>query len=256
MAAEIGSVISLTCVAMTNSGAAAGKAYLCGSRPSNPGVAGKLDSCTVSSLGATPLEPREGALMVCCGSSGSLRAAPSSRTGKRDSEAGDELCTTIEGVDCVSGFLICARSEFLRERERPSSPGGGDLRRGETGQWWAVSPELVLGAGLVDEERGVRAASIDDVAAGVSSGMLVDEWARCTLSAGRLLSVVELDRLEVRLGLASALLLRERKPGLTFGPAGAAAEAAAALRGGGGRAGEASREDSGDEGETDGLSER
>ena len=67
MAAEIGSVVSLTCVAMTNSGAVAGKAYLCGSRPSNPGVAGKLDSCTVASLGATPPELREGALVGCCG---------------------------------------------------------------------------------------------------------------------------------------------------------------------------------------------
>lgn len=62
MGTEIGSVVSLTCVAMTNSGAVAGKAYLCGSRPSNPGVAGKLDSCTVASLGATPPELREVAL--------------------------------------------------------------------------------------------------------------------------------------------------------------------------------------------------
>jgi hypothetical protein len=43
--------------------------------------------------------------MLCWGSSGSL-AAPSSLAGKRESEAGEELWTTMAGVDCASGFLI------------------------------------------------------------------------------------------------------------------------------------------------------
>jgi len=83
-------------------------------------------------LGATPPEPRDGAFIDCGGSSGSLAGA--SGLGKPESEAGEELWTTMAGVDCVSGFLICDRSEFVRERGRPSSPGGGDLRRGEMGQ--------------------------------------------------------------------------------------------------------------------------
>jgi len=60
----------------------------CESRPSKPGVAGRLDSWTVSSLGAAPLAPRDGALAVMTGSSASL-AAVSSLAGKRTSEAGD-----------------------------------------------------------------------------------------------------------------------------------------------------------------------
>jgi hypothetical protein len=84
-----------------------GNPYLSASIPSKPGVAGKLDSCTVSSLGAAPLAPRDGALMLIGGSSGSLATDSSlSRTGMREAGAGDELWTTIAGVDCASGFLI------------------------------------------------------------------------------------------------------------------------------------------------------
>tara|TARA_R110002003_G_scaffold6_6_gene296 strand:+ start:2745 stop:3017 length:273 start_codon:yes stop_codon:yes gene_type:complete len=90
---------------MTKSGAVAGNAYLSVSSPSKPGVAGKLDSWTVSSLGATPLAPRDGPFMLSAGSSGSL-VTDSSRTGMREPGAGDELWTTIAGVDCASGFLI------------------------------------------------------------------------------------------------------------------------------------------------------
>jgi hypothetical protein len=43
--------------------------------------------------------------MLSAGSSGSL-ATDSSRTGMREPGAGDELWTTIAGVDCASGFLI------------------------------------------------------------------------------------------------------------------------------------------------------
>lgn len=124
----------------------------------------------------------------------------------------------------------------MRERERPSSPGGGDLRRGERGQWGVVSPELDFDDGL--EGRGARTVSVDDV--GVSSGMLVDDRARCTVGETWPGAVVELDKLlEPRLGLASALLLRERKPGLTLAPDGVELRWC-------GRAGEASRDDSGD----------
>lgn len=113
-----------------------GTPYLSVSRPSKPGVAGKLDSCTVSNLGATPLAPRDGPLMLITTSSGSL-PADSSLTGMRETGAGDELWTTMAGVDWPSDFLIWLRREFAREREpdRPSEPGGGgDLRRGEMGQ--------------------------------------------------------------------------------------------------------------------------
>jgi hypothetical protein len=198
-------------------------------------VAGKLDSWTVASLGATPLEPREGPFMLCAGSSGSL-AGPSS-LGKRESGAGEELWTTIEGVDWASGFLICERREFARERERPSSPGGGDRSRGEMGQWGVVSPKLGLDVGFGG--RGALTVSVDDV--GVSSGMLVDDRARCAEAAG--------GPLAPRLGLTSVLLLRERKADLALVPVDAA------LRCWGGRAGEASREDSG-EGEPDTLKPR
>jgi hypothetical protein len=130
--------------------------------PSKPGVAGKLDSCTVSSLGAAPLVPRDGALMLIPGSSASP-AADSSLTGMREAGDGDELCTTIAGVDCASGFLIWLRRELAREREpeRPSDPGGGgDLSRGEMGQWGVLSPELEPAAGLTG--RGALMVSADD----------------------------------------------------------------------------------------------
>jgi hypothetical protein len=67
------------------------------------------------------------------GSSGSL-ATLSSLTGMRDGGPGDELCTTIAGVEADSGFLSWVRNEFLRERERVSVAGGGDFNRGEMGQ--------------------------------------------------------------------------------------------------------------------------
>lgn len=241
---------AVLCVAMTKSGAVAGKAYLCGSRPSNPGVAGRLDSWTVSSLGAAPLTPREGALVVMTSSSGSLAGA-SSRTGKRACDAGEELWTTMAGVDWASGFLIWERSELARERERPSSLGGGDRRRGEMGQWGVESPaaeaEVDLGG------RGGRTVSVEDV--GVSSGMLVADRARWIEAAEGVLALEAAGlgtRLGTRLGLTSALVLRERKPDLAAFAGGAAGRW-------GGRAGEASREESGDvadEGEPDTLSER
>ena len=81
--------------------------------------------------------------------------------------------------------------------------------------------------------------SVDEV--GVSSGMLVDDRARGTVA------VVEFARLEMRLGLTSALLLRERKPGLAW--------FAGTLRCCG-RAGDASRDDSGDDGEPERWRER
>jgi hypothetical protein len=89
--------LAASCAAMTKSGAIAGNAYLSASRPSKPGVAGKLDSCTVSSLGATPLAPRDGTFVLITGSSGS--PAGSSLTGMRECGTGEELCTTMAGVD-------------------------------------------------------------------------------------------------------------------------------------------------------------
>lgn len=175
-------------------------------------------------------------------------AGPSSLTESRDTEAGEELCTTIAGVDCASGFLIWARSELVRERERPSSPGGGERSRGEMGQWGMESPELGPDTGFTG--RGAFTVSVDDV--GVSSGMLVDERARWREVAEGILDTVPVGP---RLGLTSALLLRERKPGLAFVPV---ALATAAVRWGGG-AGEASREDRGElaeDGEPDPFNER
>jgi len=71
--------------------------------------------------------------------------------------------------------------------------------------------------------------------------MLFDDRARGTVE------VVELARLDVRLGLTSVLLLRERKPGLAW--------FVGALRCCG-RAGDASRDDSGDDGEPERWRER
>jgi hypothetical protein len=100
--------------------------------------------------------------MLIAGSSASL-AAESSLTGIREAGCGDELCTTIAGVDCTSGFLIWLRSELAREREpeRPSEPGGGgERRRGEMGQWGVLSPELVAEEGFTG--RGALMVSTDD----------------------------------------------------------------------------------------------
>lgn len=78
----------------------------------------------------------------------------------RDTEAGDELWTTIAGVDCASGFLIWLRIEFARERELERPSGGGDRRRGEMGQRGVLSPELgpefdFVGWGALIESLGV-----------------------------------------------------------------------------------------------------
>jgi hypothetical protein len=79
----------------------------------------------------------------------------------------------MAGVDWASGFLI-RRSELAREREpeRPSD-GGGDLRRGEMGQWG------VLSTGAVPAVLAVRdglTGSAEEVVEGW--GMLVDDRAR------------------------------------------------------------------------------
>jgi hypothetical protein len=231
---------------MTKSGALRGKPYLCGSRPSKPGVAGRLDSCTVSSLGATPLAPREGALMlITIGRSSSPGVTTSSLTGTRDVGAGegDECWTTIEGVDATSGFLAWVRSELRREREwERTSDGGGDLTRGEAGQWGVLSPESTA-----EGDFKGRGALIESLAAvGGSCGMLADERARWMAAAERPGELA----LGPRLGLTSVLLLLERSAACdcdcdcdcdcerTLGPGGAAV-----LRGKL-RAGEASREGS------------
>ena len=88
--------------------------------------------------------------------------------------------------------------------------------------------------------RAARTVSVDEV--GVSSGMLVEDRARCTVGEAwpGAAAVVELDRLEPRLGLASALLLRVLKEGLAVVPA----PDGVALRLCG--RGEASRDDSGE----------
>jgi hypothetical protein len=107
--------------------------YLCTSRASKPGVAGKLASCTVSSLGAAPLAPLDVAFMLSGCSSGSLFTT-SSFTGTRDEDAGDELWTTMEGGSAFLLVLLWLRKELRRERERASEAGGGDFKRGDTGQ--------------------------------------------------------------------------------------------------------------------------
>jgi len=184
-----------------------GTPYLSPSRPSKPGVGGRLDSCTVSNFGAAPLAPRDGPLRLMTGSSGSLATASSraSLTGMRETDAGDELWTTMAGLDWASCFLSWVRRELAREREpeRPSAPvGGGDLRRGEMGQWGVLSPEL----GPDDGFRG-RGALMESAG---SAGMLVEDCDRCMAAA-------EGERLEVaglaaRWGLTSMLFLRERRP--------------------------------------------
>lgn len=74
------------------------------------------------------------------------------------------------------------------------------------GQWGVLSPELEPDAPLVG--LGALMASVDDD--GWSWGMLVDDSARWMAAAeGELL---ELARLGPRLGLASALFLREGMP--------------------------------------------
>jgi hypothetical protein len=111
--------------------------------------------------------------MLMAGSSGSL-AADSSLTGMREAGTGDELWTVMAGVDWVSCFLSWLRRELAREREpeRPSAPdGGGDLRRGEMGQWGVVSPELGPDVDLVG--RGALTESVD--VEGGRAGMLVDD---------------------------------------------------------------------------------
>lgn len=54
--------------------------------------------------------------------------------GIRDTGAGEELWTTMDGVEEASTFFACVRREFRRDRERASGFGGGDFKRGEMGQ--------------------------------------------------------------------------------------------------------------------------
>lgn len=79
----------------------------------------------------------------------------------REAEAGDgdECCTTIDGVDAASGLLACVRRELRRERERASG-GGGDFRRGETGQWGVLSPETMADGDF--KGRGGLTVSADE----------------------------------------------------------------------------------------------
>lgn len=102
------------------------------------------------------------------------------------------------------------------------------------GQWGVESPELEPEDVFCG--RGGRTVSVEDV--GVSSGMLVEERARWREAAEGVLAL-DPARLGARLGLMSVLLLRERKPDLLVVPAGPVVRW-------GGRAGEASREESGE----------
>jgi hypothetical protein len=128
-----------------------GKAYLPTASVSKAGVVGKLASWTVSNFGATPDEPRELVFMVMGWSSESTLVS-SSWTGIRELGTGDELWTTIDGVDADSGLFACERMELRREREWFSEVGGGDFNRGDTGQWGVESPELEVEAGFKDRE--------------------------------------------------------------------------------------------------------
>ena len=71
--------------------------------------------------------------MLSVDSSGSLATA-SSLMGIRDTGAGEELWTTMEGVEEASTFFAWVRRELRRDRERASGFGGGDFKRGEMGQ--------------------------------------------------------------------------------------------------------------------------
>lgn len=220
--------------------------HLCTSSPSKPGVVGRLDSWTVSSLGAAPLVPLVDAFMLSTGSSGS-EFTTSSFTGMREVDAGEELWTTMAGVDVASGFLCWARSEFPRERERVSEGGGGDFKRGEMGQWGVVSPEFVPDAGF----KGLGTLEGSCVDAGGNCGMFADDRARW-MAAAEGTVVLGPARLGPLFGLTSVLLLRERRPGLETGAVDAGVRC-------GGRAGEVSREESGEfavDGEPDTFSER
>jgi hypothetical protein len=173
-------------------------------------------------------------------------------TGIREAEAGEgeECWTTIEGVDATSGFLACVRNELRREREcERASGGGGDLMRGETGQWGVLSPEIMADGDF----RGRGALTESEAKVGGSWGMLVDERARCMAAAERPGELV----LGPRLGLTSVLLLRERRADCdcerALGPGGAVVVRCRL------RAGEASRElmaELAGDGEPDTLSER
>jgi hypothetical protein len=199
-------------------------------------------------LGATPLTLRTEGFIVGGCSSVSLFAL-SSLTGIRDGGIGDELCTTMDGVEKVSCFFCCCgvRSVFVVERERASFAGGGDLKRGEMGQWGVVSPELGFEGVLVDD-LGTRCEESCG-AAGGSEGMLVDDRARW-MEAAEGMVVPDPARLGPRLGLPSVLLLRDSRPDLGRTPDEPVLLLVLLLwllvwriRG---RAGECSRDDSGD----------
>lgn len=184
--------------------------------------------------------------MLMGGSSGSL-FGPSSLTGMRDAGAGDELWTTMAGVDEDSCFLGWVRSEFRRDRERVSEVGGGDFNRGEMGQWGVVSPELDPDDAF--RGRGTLEGSWDD--AGGSWGMLAEDSARW-MAAAEGTVVLGPARLGPLFGETSVLLLRERRPDLGRVPEEPAWRCD-------GRAGEVSREDCGElafDGEPDTFRER
>lgn len=125
--------------------------------------------------------------------------------------------------------------------------GGGDLRRGDTGQWGVVSPEFVPDAGFCG--RGTLEGS--GTAMGGSWGVLAVDKARWMAAAeGTVLP--EPAKLAPRLGLTSVLLFRERSPDFAMAPVVAPGRS-------GGLAGELSLDDSGElavEGEADRLSVR
>jgi hypothetical protein len=123
--------------------------------------------------------------------------------------------------------------------------GGGDFRRGETGQWGVVSPEFVPDAGFCGRETLEGSGT----AMGGSWGVLAVDRARWMAAAeGTVLP--EAAKLAPRLGLTSVLFCRERRPDFVMEPV-------LPMPGwrGGGRAGELSREESGEAG-FEGAAER
>jgi hypothetical protein len=134
----------------------------------------------------------------------------------RDAEAGDELWTTMDGVDALGLllFFVWARSELRRDRERDSCSGGGDFNLGEMGQCGVVSPEFVPDEAFAG--RGTREGSCEEV--GGSEGMLAADNALWMAAADGTV-VLEPARLGPLLGLTSVLLFRDRRPDFGIGPA-------------------------------------
>jgi len=161
------------------------------------GVAGRLLSATVSRANPPALTPRAGVLKE---GREPMLSVSSSLDSREERSGGDAVATRFDEIFGGGGSL----SAFFRagiELRPVERDGGGDLSRGEIGQWGECPPDL-LTLSVLEPSR------TPSTPAGGRDGLFADK-ARCTAAAEGI-EAKEAGNADKRVGLVSRLLFPDR----------------------------------------------